>query len=468
MKRREFIKAAGVIGGTAVAGSRALAGLFPDEKPNILLIMTDQQSAGAMSCRMGKRYINTPAMDSLAARGVSFTRAYTPNPLCVPARTSIFSGQYPHITGVRTNSDISKTMNPAHRCLGTYFRDAGYDTGYLGKWHMAFPVKETAVHGFDYMDVIKNNGIDEAIPSRAAAFIQKKREKPFLLVTSFVNPHNICEWARDEELPDGAVGQPPAVDECPPATGNSAPMKDETDIMLLMRKSFQANRLFPVGNFDETKWRQYRWAYFRMIEKVDSYIGTILDALRTSGELENTIIVFTADHGDMQGAHGWNQKTVLFDESSNVPLMICTPGTKSARTSDWLVNTGVDLLPTLCDLAGIPIPDIMPGMTLKASVKKSDVSDPRTYVVVQNKMIQGSPIDGQKPEPEGRMVRSMRFKYCVYDFGDRRESLVDMEKDPGETVNLAGKKEYEKELERHRQHLREWCQSTNDSFIIPG
>jgi arylsulfatase A-like enzyme len=474
MKRRDFVKAAGLIGGTAVIGGRALSREFPfassdpERRPNILFIMTDQQSAEAMSCRMGSRYLHTPAIDSIAARGVSFTRAYTPNPLCVPARTSIFTGQYPHVTGVQTNSDITKKMSAEHRCLATYFRDSGYDTGYLGKWHMPFPAKETSVHGFEYMDAIKNTGIDADIPSRAAAFIQRKRENPFLLVTSFVNPHNICEWARDEELPDGAVGQPPPIDQCPPAVENSAPMEDETDTMLLMRKSFQANRLFPVGNFDEKKWRQYRWAYFRMIEKVDAYIGTILDALSTSGQMENTIIVFTADHGDMQGAHGWNQKTVLYDGSSGVPLIISVPGMKGTGTTDRLVNTGVDLLPTLCSLAGLPMPGGLPGMSLKASVEKTDVPDPRTYVVVQNKMIQGSPVDGQKPEPAGRMVRSKRFKYTVFDLGDRRESLVDMEKDPGEMFNLAGRKEYKEELERHRMYLREWCRSTNDVFVVPG
>jgi len=245
-------------------------------------------------------------------------------------------------------------------------------------------------------------------------------------------------------------------------------MRDETDTMLLMRKSMQANRLFPVGNFDEPKWRQYRWAYFRMIERVDSYIITILDSLRISGELENTIIVFTSDHGDMQGAHGWNQKTVLYEESSNVPLIISVPETQNARTCNRLVNTGVDLLPTLCSLAGLPIADGLPGLSMKSSVEKSDVPDPRTYVVIQNKMIQGSPVDGQKPEPAGRMVRSNQFKYCVFDLGSRRESLVDLENDPGETVNLAGKTEYKEELERHRQYLREWCRTTKDAFVVPS
>ena len=472
MKRRDFIRAAGLVGGTAVAGRRVLANdlpfvrMFLEKKPNILLIIADEQSADAMSCRMGNRFINTPAMDSLAAKGVFFARAYAPNPLCVPARTSIFSGQYPHVTGVQTNSDITKPMSPDHPCLATYFREAGYETGYLGKWHMPWSVKETSLHGFDYMDAIKNIGIDSEIPPRAAAFIQQKREKPFFLVTSFVDPHNICEWARGEQLPDGAVGEPPPIDQCPPAVENSAPMIDETDTMLLMRQSFQANRLFPVGDFDEKKWRQYRWAYFRMIEKVDAYIGTILEALRGSDQLENTIVVFVTDHGDMQGAHGWNQKTVLYDGSSRVPLIICVPGMKKAQTSDRLVNTGIDLLPTLCNLAGVSIPSALPGMSLKGSVEKSDIPDPRTYVVSENKMIQGSPIDGQKPEPAGRMVRSKRFKYCLYDFGERRESLVDMEKDPGEMVNLAGKKEYKEELERHRQYLAEWCRENKDSFAL--
>jgi arylsulfatase A-like enzyme len=104
MKRREFIQAAGMVAGTAIVGSSASGMDAPAEQsPNILLIMTDQQSADAMSCRMGNRYIRTPAMDELAARGISFTRAYTPNPLCVPARTSIFTGQPPHVTGFQTN-----------------------------------------------------------------------------------------------------------------------------------------------------------------------------------------------------------------------------------------------------------------------------------------------------------------------------------------------------------------------------
>jgi arylsulfatase A-like enzyme len=470
MKRREFIERAGRIAGTAI-----LTDPFPNEgreessstagqKPNILFIMTDQQSADAMSCRMGNQYIRTPAMDELASRGISFTRAYTANPLCVPARTALFTGQPPHRTGFQTN-DLKRPLDAQFRCLGTYFRDAGYDTGYIGKWHLPFPAKEKSSHGFDFMEAIRNNGVDMDIPAPAGDFLKGKRDKPFFLVTSFVNPHNICEWARGEELKDAAIGNPPPADQCPPAVSNLAPMEKETDTMLLMRRSIQSSPMFPVGQFDEKKWRQYRWAYFRMIEKVDAHIGSLLRALRESNQLDRTVIVLTSDHGDCQGAHGWNQKTVFYDNASRVPLVLAGPGIKPGTVSDRLINTALDLLPTFADFAAIRLPVSLPGISLKKACKQPKVEDPRQYVVVENKMIQGAPIDGVKPEPEGRMVRSRRFQYCTYNLGKRHESLVDMQRDPGETVNLVENPEYRKELDRHRRFLADWCQTTGDSFL---
>jgi len=473
MKRREFIKAAGVIAGTAVAGGRAIASGFRSgaritgERPNILLVMTDQQSADAMSCRMGRTYVSTPAMDSLAARGASFTRAYTANPLCIPSRTSMLTGQPPHVTGVQTN-DLTVPIDSRHRCFGTQFRDAGYETGYFGKWHVPFPAKDPSVHGFDVMAAVRNNGADSDIPALASAFIKSPREKPFLLVTSFVNPHNICEWARGEELKDGAVGEPPPPERCPPAVENLAPPRDEADGVLLMRRSYQSNRLFPVGGFDRDKWRQYRWAYFRMIEKVDAHLAVILAALRDSGALDRTVIVFTSDHGDAQGAHGWNQKTIFYDNVSRVPLLIAGPGTARGARSECLVNTGIDLFPTLCDLAGIGKPGGLPGLSLRAIALDPAVADPRRYVVSANRMVQGSPVDGRTPELSGRMVRSARFKYCAYDIGERCESLFDEENDPGEMVNLAGRPEHARTLAQHRQFLAEWCREMSDPFVVPG
>jgi len=423
--------------------------------------MTDQQAADAMSWRIGKKYINTPVMDEIASKGIIFSNAYSANPLCVPCRTSIFTGLYPHQTKVQTNSDITEPLMGKIKNMGMIFKEAGYDTGYVGKWHMAFPAKDTSVHGFDFMKCIKNNGVDVEIPDGAEEFLKIKRENPFLLVTSFVNPHNICEWARGDKLPDGEIGNPPALDLCPPAVDNLLPMKNEPDIIPVIKKSFQSNKLFPVGNFDEKKWREYRWAYYRLIEKVDSLIGKVIQSLKLSGQYENTIIVFTSDHGDMQGAHGWNQKTVLFEESTRVPFIISESGSNTQTVKDDLVNTGIDIIPTLCDYAGITLTQDYPGISLKNGAKTI-----REFIVVENKMIQGEPIEGYKPEPSGRMVRSKKYKYCIYDIGERNESLIDLEKDPQEMYNLAGKEEFENVLKQNRKYLIDWCKKYNDSFAV--
>ena len=168
-------------------------------QPNVLFIMTDQHSAEALSCRMGDRYLKTPALDGLAARGTYFSRAYTPNPLCMPARNSIFTGRYPHQTGV---TDNTKTKLDAAEfvTMGTYFRQAGYQTAYFGKWHLAYDEGATQTHGFETLDT---GHMDAENAAHAAKFLGTKHDKPFLLVVSFLNPHNVCELARDQELNNG-------------------------------------------------------------------------------------------------------------------------------------------------------------------------------------------------------------------------------------------------------------------------
>src|SRR6185437_3782739 len=138
-----------------------------------------------------------------------------------------------------------------------------------------------------------------------------------------------------------------------------------------------------------------------------------------------------------QGAHHWNQKTVFYEESVRVPLILKLPSVVKPAISDRLVNTGVDLLPTLCGVAGIQPAEPMPGMNLMGTATGRVRHDPRSYVVSSNHMTQGAPVDGKIHKPRGRMVRSQRYKYCVYDQGKHRESLVDLAHDPGEMVNIA-------------------------------
>ena len=188
--------------------------------------------------------------------------------------------------------------------------------------------------------------------AEAAQFLATKRSQPFLAWVSFLNPHNICEWARGESLPQGPIGPaPPAVD-CPPLRANHDPQKNAPDIMALMRQSYQNNPMFPVGNFDDAKWRQYQWAYYRLIEKVDAQIG---GCCRRSAKIiwsKTQSSFLLADHGDCQGAHRWNQKTVFYEESARVPFLLSYPGVVRTGVSDHLANTGIDLMPTLCSSGG--------------------------------------------------------------------------------------------------------------------
>jgi len=460
MERRTFLRLSGA-SLLAIATQARPENMDISRKPNILIIITDQQFADAMSCIAGTRYLHTPHMDALAESGMRFTRAYTPNPLCMPMRTSVITGRYPHQTGVQTNSDPKVNANESV-FLGKLFKEAGYETAYFGKWHIAFDRKKKDVHGFETFDE-KNSRLN---PAPAAAFLKKTHKRPFLAVASFLGPHEICEWARKQKIPGAQLPDPPPLQQRPPLRPNAEPPENETDIMAHMRRSYQAHRLFPVGDYTQADWRRLIWGYYRLIERVDGYVGAVLTALRESGQEDNTLVVFLSDHGDCHGAHRWNQKTVFYDEAARVPFILRWTGTIPKGTSDILLTTGIDVIPTLCDFAGIRVPAGLPGRSLKAPALGRAPAWKRDYVVCQNHMVQCEPVNGRDLKPHGRMVRSDRYKYCLYSEGQRRESLIDMERDPGEMVNQAGNPGFKSVLIQHRAYLKEHAERHDDKKAL--
>ncbi len=471
MNRRTFLKNVGIstaafsLSASHVSAQKSTYQALPEKKPNILFIMTDQQFADIMSCRMGTKYINTPAMDSLAKDGMLFTNAYSPNPLCMPARNSIFTGRYPHETGCQNNSrgrlDIAEFPN-----MGKYFKDAGYDTGYVGKWHKWYDTKDKKSHGFDMTEVIHSNGHDDEIAAPAIEYMQKNRTNPFLLVVSFSNPHDVCQLSRFQELPSGPIPPLPPMEQRPPLKNNIEPPADESDAMTLMRKSYHNYRLFPVGDYDEDKWRRLSWGYYRLVEKVDALIGEVLEGLKRSGQMENTLIVFTSDHGDCHGAHRFNQKTVFYEESARIPFILSYKNVIKRGTSDILVNTGVDILATMLDFANIDQPEKLPGRSLKTIALGNEPGQWRDYIVVENFMTQGGPVDGITPKVKGRMVRSNSYKYCLFNHGKQREELFDMKKDRLEKENLAVKSQYKDILKKHREFLKDFAVKYKDKTAL--
>ena len=471
--KNTLIKTACISAATIASAEGVYAGSstpHSDSRPNILIIISDELFADARSSAIGNKYINTPNIDSLVAEGMTFTRAYSPDPICMPTRCSLITGHFPHETNIVTNGGKVNTKLNA-KPLPLLFKEAGYATGYVGKWHIQPAL--ASPKQFDFSAFIRHQGIDRRIVPPILDFIKKQDNKPFLAVCSFANPHNICEWPREGEggkYKDGDVGKLPSDDQLPPIRENAGIPENECDAIVKMRELYQKTKKFPVANYDEIKWRQYIWAYYRMTELVDGHIGELLKGLEEAGHKKDTLVVFMSDHGDCMGAHGWNQKTVFYDESSRVMFTFRYPGVIPAgTTSDVLVNTGTDLIPTLCDFAGIPIPKSLPGLSLKGILTGKEKSLGRKYVVSENHFTNKScpEIEGERMA-NGRMVRSDRYKYCIYDMGKKRESLVDMKNDPGEMKNVAGEKEYAPVLKQHRKYYLEFRKKYNDNaFELP-
>ncbi|MCL5270981.1 MAG: sulfatase-like hydrolase/transferase [bacterium] len=471
MKRRAFMHSLGSAVALAMLERGGAAAAPAGRQPNVVFIMTDQQFADAMSCRMGRRFISTPAMDGLAGRGMLFTRAYSSNPLCMPLRNSLFTGRYPHETRVTENAEPAGGLDPREFvCLGTYFRNAGYTTAYSGKWHLCFDIRNPDTHGFEILNGGSADNHDDRAAGAAIEFLRRSHDKPFLLVVSFLNPHNICEWARrlagmNQRLNCGEIGPPPPLDQLPPPPANAAPPRNEPDGMTLMRRAYHNTKLFAVGNFTVEDWRKHRWGYYRMIEKVDGEIGKVLAALRQAGQEDNTLIIFTSDHGECAGAHGFNQKTVFYEESARVPLIIAWGGRTPAATCGELVNIGIDILPTMLDCAGLPISGELPGLSLRRLAQGQPTGPWRDHVVVENDMSQAGAVDGLTPAMEGRMVRTERYKYCVFSRGLQRESLIDLQADPGEMNDLAADPRYREILLSHRALLARFGREHNDPLV---
>jgi len=450
----------------------ALAGQWThgadETRPNILLICTDEQFAGAMSAA-GDPNLSTPAMDSIAASGVTFKMAYSAQASCVPARSSFMTGLMPDQNGVNYNGG---NIPLTGACAAKYLKDAGYRTGYVGKWHLPRSITDKAWSGFDYTSDIKNNSVDFDIPDGVRPFLEASSDKPFFLVASFVNPHDICQWARmlsgiKDELNNGEIGTPPPVDQCPPLPANFDIPEFEPSAVREGQFAAQIN-LFPTREWEgasgEVKWRKYLWGYYRFMELVDGYIGEVLDDIERLGFMDNTVIIFTSDHGDGMGAHRWNQKYVHYDESTRIPFIVSWKDRTLAgfENDDRLINQGLDLFPTIFDFAGIDKPEYMMGLSARSEAMGEEIVPIRHDYIVSEIEIQQA--YGVRSPYLARMVRSPHYKYVIYNRGSHKEQFFDMEQDPGETISLVYDPAYKFILNEHRRMLDGWVSRIDDSW----
>jgi len=429
------------------------------KQPNILFIMTDQQHFDMMSCA-GNKWLCTPAMDSLARDGVRFERAYSVNPYCVPSRTAMATGVMSCRLGADNNkSGMAIDALPSEvndNSMGKVMKRAGYDTFYGGKVHMC---ESLAPENAGY-DVICKDG-REKLAESCLRFIQQKRDKPFFAVASYVNPHDVC-YVNSAKHGDDVQGLLKLYEEAsslpleklPPLPDNYEIPEDEPEAI---KDALSFQKYTPTKamreEYDDRDWRIYRWIYHRLTEQVDREIGRILDGLKEAALEENTIIIFTSDHGDMDASHHLTSKCIPYEESVGVPLLLKHKGhIPSGRTdSTHLISTGLDILPTLCDYAGIEKPEHLLGESLRPLAESKCVENWRSYVASESDWF--------------RMIRSEKYKYCAFAIADKRELLIDLENDPGEMRNLVDDPHAKLVLDEHRAFLTEWSTVSEDESI---
>ena len=475
MKRRAFLKT-GSLAATVMLAPSAYSEKFENknpDKPNILFIFTDQQTGKAMSCS-GAPYLHTPAMDSLAAAGVRFEKSYCTSPVCAPSRSSLITSRMPHETGYNFN------LRPGEKApqfdfpnMGEIFRSAGYNTVWAGKWHLpeSYPLRaksrQHAIAGFDllpFYDSTKNwpewgrgDVTDKPLADAAVDFITHYADaKPFLLAVSFCNPHDVCYVPRKPE----EFLQPEIDDDLPPLPSNFAIDPNEPELLQKKRvQPYYGDEIAMTTGFSPKDWRRYIYDYYRLTERVDEQIGRVLAALKEKGLQENTLIIFTSDHGDGAAAHKWAAKLSLYEEAVCVPFIISWKDRIPAGVvdSEHLLS-GLDVLPTMCDYAAIEHPANFRGRSIRELIE-NQATDWRDSIVTE------LATDPKNPGWKGRMIRTARYKYSLYSKGERNEQLFNLINDPGEMQNLAFEAAMQSVKNKHKKMLLEWMRQTEDDFL---
>jgi choline-sulfatase len=372
-------------------------------RPNILFIMTDQQRWDAMGCA-GSAFLRTPNLDALARDGLMFDHHFTVWPICTPARASIWTGVYPSSHGVTANvygvPDAFTSVAKVKTTIFELLKRGGYRTSYIGKWHLG---EESPGHidqweGFNSFGGHWEGGLQAS---------QGGRYKPDLETDSGVA---LIEARADEAVPFFHVQS-----YYPPHDPYTAPPADS---------EFYRQQHIPHPG------------YFGHITAIDRNIGRLMDALRRSGQLDNTVVMFTSDHGDTFGFRfGGTHKVVCFDDAIRVPLIISAPG----QATRGQVNhnfTGIqDLVPTILEIGGVPAPDYLQGKSLMPFVA-GESPEWRTSYYVQNRHhphLIRSTKRLYKAWPQ-RALRTADWKLILAEGGPIQ--LYNLRDDPDELLNI--------------------------------
>ncbi|RFC44643.1 MAG: Arylsulfatase A [Verrucomicrobia bacterium] len=432
-----------------------------EKRPNIVFFFADDQTTAAIGC-YGNKIVQTPNIDALAARGVRFANAFVSHPICWVSRTTILTGLIGRSSGTPGQPELTRPEIAAKLCPD-HLREAGYRTGFLGKWHAKMPPGYRAADHFDVFTPIDRNPYfqrqpdgtlkheTERIVEEGIEFLKNQpADQPFALHLWF----NACHAEDNDRRPGiGTYPWPQSVDGLyedieipPPRLGSPSIFESLPDFL---KTSLSRERYFWSLNTPQ-KYQINARAYSRMTTGIDREIGRFLQAIEKNGLAANTIVVYSADNGYHFGNRGLSGKWSHFEESIRVPLIIMdprAPADQRGKVSPALAMN-LDLPPTFLDWAGAAIPQTWQGKSLTPLINGEPPADWRTetfheHFAVRNRI----------PAHEG--IRTAQFKYARYFDHGNYEFLHDLQADPDELVNLAGNPQYAQTLQSMRERTNQ-------------
>ncbi len=451
------------------------------KRPNVLFIVSDDLNT-LLGC-YGDPLAQTPNIDRLAARGVRFERAYCTFPLCGPSRNSFLTGLYPNATGILANAQIFRQSIPQQVSMPQAFRQAGYFVTRIGKlFHYHVP-KSVGTDGHDdaasWEVELNPVGVDrleeephifsirpgqfggtlswyasprpdaehtDGMLARDAAWVLERcgndRSRPFFLAVGFFRPHTPYVAPKDPYFNWYPTSSMRVVENV---------QQDQADLPAPALGSYKKEQ----DKLTDALRREALQAYYASISFMDAQVGHVLDALEKNRLADNTIIVFTSDHGYHTGEHGLWQKQSLFEESARVPLLIVAPTISTPGTVSTTPVSQIDLFPTLANLCDVKTPENIQGQNLTPIL--ADTSKPgRGWALTQVVRRQGK----DQQTFFGYSLRTPRWRFTEWDEGQRGRELYDHESDPHELTNLAASNKHAETVAKLSTMLRNAAQST--------
>lgn len=484
MDRREFIRNISVgAASLGMAGTAFSLGASTPKtrKPNLLFIWTDEQRADTMAAYDNTK-IHVPNLNKLASESFVFKRTYVTQPVCSPSRGSVMTGQWPHTMGIYKNND---PLNEQTRCFPEMMTDAEYQTGYMGKWHLGDEVFPQ--HGFcewvsiednyqnwytktcdpqgsmsDYYHHLVSLGhttdkprgfsrsyaaklpFEQSKPKflerKACDFLRRHQNEPFMLYVNFLEPHMPFFGPFDNEYNPDDVELPENFND---------PLEENEPKAYRMRRE----KMIKKYGHDEENYRKLIAKYWGLVTEVDTCVGGILKTLDELGLADNTIVVYTSDHGDMMGAHRLVEKYLMYEEAVKVPMLIRIPWISRKQTVIDQPVSHIDLVPTLLDLMQCPMAEDLQGKSLMPLIRGGEIADDHVFIEWQ---------PGQGFDFHVRTVVSPDgWKLSLFK-GDKCQ-LFNLVNDPGETTNLFDSGRHDDIIKRLTRKIKDWQVKTKDT-----